>query len=285
MKVADGELPILARWIQEATGVVIESGKAYLVESRLGAIAERAGCSSFADLHFRLKHGNDQKLVQDVVDAITTHETLFFRDRSPFDALQHKALPELIDEKFRLGGKPRLRIWSAACSTGQEPYSIAIVLSELLGKDIDKLDVRIDASDISGMSIAQASLGVYSEIEITRCARPELVDKYFTRARDGWRVQDRLRGLISFQRRNLLQPFGGIGPYDVVFCRNVSIYFDRPTRADLFQRLLSVMTETGYLFVGASEILSDLGPQFVPLDHCRATFYRPKLRAALAPRR
>jgi len=190
-------------------------------------------------------------------------------------------VPELIDIKSQLLFPRRIRIWSAACSTGQEPYSIAMVLCELI-PEILAWDVSILATDISDAAIKHASQGRYGKYEIQRGMKPHLLTKYFHDEGDRWRVRDELRSLVAFERRNLLEPFSTLGPFDVIFCRNVAIYFDSATRRSLFLRLADRLTDDGTLFVGASESLSELGAQFIPLHHCRTVYYQPKKRGAVA---
>jgi chemotaxis protein methyltransferase CheR len=218
-------------------------------------------------------------LKNQVIDAITTNETLFFRDTTPFDALKHKAIPELIDAKAGSMYPKRLRIWSAACSTGQEAYSLAMTLCELL-PDPMSWDINIHGTDISDDAVSRASRGWYAKHEVARGMPPQHLAKYFRPENDGWRVTDQLRSMVSFQRRNLLEPFAGLGLYDIILCRNVAIYFTPIARKDLFHRITAQMTPDGYLFVGSQECLSDLGPQFAPHHHCRAIFYRPRLAAS-----
>lgn len=275
MQLDSAEIGAVSGLVLDLCGVVLDETKGYLVESRLGKIAEKAGCKSYGDLIQRIRYGNDLVLRSQVVDAITTHETLFFRDGSPFQALQHKALPELIDAKSHTPYPTRLRIWSAACSTGQEPYSLAIVLRELI-PDIDRWDVQILATDISDEAVKKASTGHFSELEMTRGMKPEMLSRYFNRDGDGWRVKDQVRSLVQFQRMNLLEPFTHIGPFDVIMCRNVAIYFSPEKRADLFRRLTNVLQPFGYLFAGSSESLQDLGPEFAPQHHCSSVFYQPR---------
>jgi chemotaxis protein methyltransferase CheR len=220
-------------------------------------------------------------LQQKIIDAITTQETLFFRDSSPFDVLQNKILPELIDACAKNNGPKRLRLWSAACSTGQEPYSLAMVLRETI-PHVASWNLSILATDISDAAIAQASRGWYAAHEIDRGMRPSLLPKYFKSHPGGWQVKDEIRGMVSFQRRNLLQPFTELGTFDVIFCRNVAIYFDAPRRRDLFLRLADRLAPPGAIFVGSSESLLDLGPRFAPRNHCRTTYYQPN-RTAVSP--
>jgi chemotaxis protein methyltransferase CheR len=185
-------------------------------------------------------------------------------------------LPELLDAKAKTTFPRRLRIWSAACSTGQEPYSIGMTLNELI-PDIHAWDISITATDICDAAIKQASTGVYTAFEVERGMKPRYLDRYMARHEKGWRVRDEVRALIQFQHLNLMTPFSNMGPYDIVFCRNVAIYFTPDGRRDLFLRLAKAMTRDGYLFVGCAESLADIGPQFAPHHHCRSMFYRPNL--------
>ncbi len=279
MQLKPEELKTVAAAVQKLCGVILDASKGYLIETRLGPIAKAHSCSSFVDLFTKLR--SDAKLRDEVVDAITTHETLFFRDQSPFEALQHKALPEMIDDKSKSVSPTQLRLWSAACSTGQEPYSLSIVLHEML-PDVADWDIKILATDISAGSIEKASRGLYSDLEMQRNARPDLVQKYFEKTPDGWRVNDSVRSLVHFRRFNLLEPLTSIGYQDVVLCRNVSIYFDADTRSDLFHRIKCQLPPHGYLFVGAFENLADLGPEFAPSHHCKSVFFRPNMTGPVA---
>ncbi|MEX2092978.1 MAG: protein-glutamate O-methyltransferase CheR [Pirellulales bacterium] len=260
-------------------GVYLDESKSYLIESRLGELVKRSGCASYAEFARRARHDTDQTLRGQIVDAITTNETLFFRDISPFDALELMVIPEIVDGKTATPHPQRIRIWSAACSTGQEPYSIAMLLSDML-PDVRGWDVNILGTDISDDAIARASRGWYTTHEIERGMPPARLQRYFQPENNGWRVKDSLRALCSFERGNLLDPNSVHGKYDVIFCRNVAIYFTPEARRDLFLRLATALTPAGYLFVGSQESLRDLGPQFAPQQHCRAICYRPNLPAA-----
>ena len=274
MQVTTEDIRFVARFVDESCGVVLDDSKAYLVESRLADLAKATGCASYRDLCQRARSISDSALQTKIIDAITTQETLFFRDNSPFEALRHKVIPDVIDGKAKTAFPRRIRIWSAASSTGQEPYSIAMTLCETI-PSIASWDINILATDISDAAVKAASIGWYAKHEIQRGMKPESLGKYFVEQGGGWKIKDQIRAMVSFQRRNLLQPFLGIGPFDVIFCRNVAIYFDAARRRDLFHRLAERLTPNGYLFVGSSESLLDLGPQFAPKNHCRATFYQP----------
>jgi chemotaxis protein methyltransferase CheR len=273
MRVTAEDIGFVTRLVDELCGVVLDDTKAYLIESRLSELAGSAGCASYRELCERARISKDRDLQNRIIDAITTQETLFFRDSNPFEALQHRILPDLIDARAATAFPRRLRFWSAACSTGQEPYSIAMALTETI-PDVASWDIQIHATDISDAAIKQASMGRYGRHEIQRGMQPRMLAKYFTEEANGWRVRDSLRAMISFTKRNLLETFSTLGTFDVIFCRNVAIYFDPPRRRDLFLRLGDRLARDGCLFVGASESLLDLGTRFAPQNHCRATFYR-----------
>ncbi|MBK8096706.1 MAG: protein-glutamate O-methyltransferase CheR [Planctomycetes bacterium] len=284
MQLRPGELPLLQQAVQQLCGVALDDSKGYLIENRLGPLAERFGCGNFNELYFKLRYGGDSKLTQEVVDAITTHETSWFRDAAPFEALQFKVGPESLDARARAGTPKKLRIWSAAASTGQESYSIGMVLCDII-PDIAGWDIQILGTDISKASIATAEKAVYAEHEVARTARPQSIQKYMERTAGGWRVKDQVRRLCQFRQFNLMDPMSTLGPFDIVWIRNVLIYFDKPARADIMRRVRSTLLPHGWLFVGATENLVDLGPEWVPQAHCRATVYQPNLPLPMPVRR
>lgn len=283
MQVTAEDINYVARLVGELCGVVLDSSKGYLVESRLGQLAVDEGCQTYRELCQRARAGSNKALQQKIIDAITTQETLFFRDNSPYEALQHKILPDLIDICNRAGHK-RMRLWSAASSTGQEAYSMAMIIRETL-PNFSQWNVSILATDICETAIATASRGWYAAHEIDRGMRASLLAKHFTAKDKGWQINDELRAMVSFQRRNLLQSFNELGMFDVILCRNVAIYFDPKPRRDLFIRLAQRLTAPCVLMTGASESLLDVGPNFLPQCHCRTTYYQPNCSApTLAPR-
>ena len=277
MRMTPEDVDSVCGLVLDLCGVYLDETKSYLIESRLGEIADREGCASFGELVDRVRRTVNTTLAQDVVDAITTQETLFFRDSSPFDALQHKALPELIDAKAGTRHPRRLRIWSAACSTGQEPYSIAMTMSDLL-PETESWDIQILGTDIADAAIAKASRGEYGKHEVDRGLPARHVRRYFREEGDVWRIDDRIRAMVSFRKLNLHDSFATLGQFDIVFCRNVAIYFTPQARRSLFERMSLNLNEGGYLFVGSSESLLDLGERFTPHHHCRSVFYRPNSR-------
>ncbi|MCA9107966.1 MAG: hypothetical protein KDA83_21320 [Planctomycetales bacterium] len=276
MQVTPADIDAISGLIIDLCGIYLDESKGYLVDCRLGSIAEKHGCKSFEELARKVRTSGSFALRTEVIDAITTNETLFFRDNSPFEAFAYKALPETMDAKAGSPFANRLRIWSAASSTGQEAVSIGISILEHL-PDSHRFDVQIVGTDISERAVERASRGWFAEHEIQRGLSPQIIAKYFRPDNGGWRVIDEVRSLLKFQHMNLLEPFNHLGRFDIVFCRNVAIYFTPETRARLFQRISEVMTEPGYLFVGSSESLSDLGPRFMPHLHCKSVYYRPNL--------
>ncbi len=209
MQVIEMEIAMVADLVEELCGIVLDNSKGYLIESRLGSLAETHGCNSFTEFCHKARNG-DPMLRSRIIDAITTQETLFFRDSSPFEALKHKAIPELIDAKTGTMFSKRIRIWSAACSTGQEVYSIAMTLCELI-PDFLKWDIKILGTDISDSAIKQASLGRYAKHEIQRGIKPAFLQKYFVEAKDGWRVKDELRSLAAFPATKFARTFHRFG--------------------------------------------------------------------------
>ncbi len=274
MRVSAPELEAVAKLVEELCGIVLDQTKGYLIESRLGELAKDANCSDYQELVRRVRMGDDKWIRANVINAITTNETLFFRDHAPFEALRHKVIPETLDAKENGPHAKRLRIWSAACSTGQEPFSIAMVLHELLG-GFGGWDIEILASDISDAALTQASSGVFADFEIRRGLETAELNRYFIPEGDSWRAKPELRKVIRFERRNLLESFAGVGEFDVIMCRNVAIYFRQEARDDLYLRLCKQLNHGGYLFTSATESLLDIGSQFKPEHHCRSVFYRP----------
>jgi chemotaxis protein methyltransferase CheR len=277
-KIAPEEVNLICEYIHAITGIALDQSKAYLIESRLDSIIKEFNCSSFSDLCYKAKADAGKLIEKKIIDAISTNETQFFRDTGPFELLRHKILPELIDTR---GAKSTgllptpIRIWSAACSTGQEVYSIAIVLKELL-PDLKKYNIKLLGTDISDAAIAQSSYGTYNKFEIERGLNPEKLNKYFSRNGDNWKIKDEIRGMATFRKLNLMLPLNGLGKFDIVFCRNVAIYFDLDARKKLFDKIADALEPDGYLIIGATESLTGICPRFEPRQHLKTIFYQLK---------
>jgi chemotaxis protein methyltransferase CheR len=281
IKLSDAERESLSQYIYSLTAISLDQSKAYLIESRLNDVAAQAGCASFTDLLYRARTDSSGAISRRITDAITTNETLFFRDQAPFDLLRHKLIPELVDRKSKSPVKTPIRIWSAASSTGQEIYSIGIVLKELLGDPL-RYGVRLLGTDISDQAVARASKGVYTEVEMSRGLNDAMKAKYFRLAPGGWQIADEIRAMASFKRLNLVQDFASLGRFDVIFCRNVAIYFNERDRAGLFNRLEKALEREGALVIGSMESLSGICPQFESKRHLRTVYYQVRGQGGLA---
>jgi len=270
------ELTVWSRYIHEICGVYLDQTKGYLLETRLGGLLKETGAHSFSEFYHKVKSDLSNGLRRKIIEAITTNETSFFRDAAPFDLLQHKVIPDLIDRRNKSGARPLpMRIWSAACSTGQEVYSTGMVIKELLG-DLRGYDVRILGTDISDKAVAQASYGHFSRMELDRGMPPDKVAKYFAQNGDRWKVRDDIRGLATFRTMNLLEPFSFPVPFDIIFCRNVAIYFTESDKIRLFRNIGKCLAKDGCLIIGSTESIGGLCPEFEPKRHLRAVFYQFK---------
>jgi len=278
IKITPDEIKLLSKYIYDISGISLDQTKTYLFETRLGPLLEEEGLSSYSELYNKARTDPAKAIERKIIDAISTNETLFFRDRGPFEVLQHKILPDLIDARSaKSSGRLSIpiRIWSAACSTGQEIYSIAIILKELLS-DISKYNIKLLGTDISDAAIAQASRGVYNKFEIERGLAPDILHKYFSSNSGKWKVKEEIRAMAVFRKLNLMLPFQALGKFDIVFCRNVAIYFNMEDRKRLFERIAEILEPDGYLIIGSTESLTGVCPQFEPHRHIRSIYYQLK---------
>ncbi len=277
MKLDDHEFRLLREYIREECGITLGPDKKYLVESRLGGLLGELECRSFADLHRKAVEDRTRRVRDRIVDAMTTNETLWFRDGEPFRVLRERLFPAWCEE-IRAGRRERVRIWCAACSTGQEPYSIAITWLEYcrLNPDAPREGLAILATDISESALAQAEAGVYNAVEMERGLDPAVRDRWFTRDGRGWRVKDEVRAFVTFRRFNLQDSFAPLGSFTAVFLRYVAIYFDGPFKRNLFDRVARVLEPGGVLFLGASESLAGHSDAFETVQEGRAVWYVPR---------
>lgn len=275
LKISPEEIKLVTKYIYEISGIYLDESKKYLLETRLNGVAEEQGCSTFHDLLKKAKSDVSKSIERKIIDAISTNETLFFRDTGPFQLLQHKIFPELIDARTPKSPqlKTNLKVWSAASSTGQELYSVAIVLQELLG-DMSKYSIKLLGTDISDAAVTQASSGKFNKFEIERGLARDKLTKYFTMAGQTWKINDQIRAMVNFRKFNLMSPFTGLGKFDVVLCRNVAIYFTLEDRKKLFNKIADVLEPDGYLIIGSTESLTGICPRFIPKRHLRSIFYQ-----------
>lgn len=275
---SNNELSLWSQYIYSICGVQLDGSKGYLIETRLAPLVRETASANYTELFNRVKGDFSHALKRKVIDAITTQETSFFRDVSPFELLKNKVVPDLVDKRTKSTspGRPLpIRIWSAACSTGQELYSTAIVLKELL-VDLYRYDIRLLGTDISDKAVAQASYGRYSKLEMDRGLATDKMSKYFMSEGQTWKVRDEIRALATFRTMNLLEPFTFPMKFDIVMCRNVAIYFSEQDKIRLFKSIARVLAPDGYLMIGSTESITGLCPEFEPKRYLRAVFYQFK---------
>ncbi|CCD91810.1 Chemotaxis protein methyltransferase [Bradyrhizobium sp. ORS 375] len=259
----------LRKLLRDKSGLDLSADKQYLIESRLLPLARKAGLTSISDLVQKLKDGSSA-LVSQVVEAMTTNETFFFRDKVPFDHFRDVIMPELLKAR---ASRKSIRIWCAACSTGQEPYSLAMSLKEMSAA-LNGWRVEIVATDLSQEVLEKSKAGLYSQFEVQRGLPIQLLVKYFKQAGELWQINSDVRGMVQHRQLNLLHDFSQLGTFDVVFCRNVLIYFDQETKINIFGRLAKLMEPDGFLVLGAAETVVGLTDVFKPLTDRRG-LYRP----------
>lgn len=265
----------IAGAVRRRSGIVLTADKAYLLETRLGPVLARFTLPSLSALGQRLRQRPDEALERAVVEALTTHESSFFRDGKPFEHLA-RILPELL--AARLPGQP-LRIWSAACSTGQEPYSVAMLVSDALASRADRR-VEILATDISAEILERARHGVFTQFEVQRGLPIRSLVKYFRQEGTKWRVAPDLAAMVRFEERNLLGDLAALGRFDAIFCRNVLIYFDAPTKTRVLEALARRLTPAGVLYLGGAETVLGLTDRLVPVQGERGVYSLSAQRAA-----
>ncbi|MEP0520059.1 MAG: protein-glutamate O-methyltransferase CheR [Hyphomicrobiales bacterium] len=262
------EFKYFADFLKAKSGIILAADKSYLVESRLAPIARRAGHESVADMINAIRRAPSGPLAIDAVDAMTTNETFFFRDKTPFDNFNDTVMPAMLEAR-RL--KRKLRIWCAAASTGQEPYSLAICIEEMRAK-MKGWNVEIVGTDLSSEALAKAREGRYTQFEVQRGLPINLLLKYFTQDGETWKVNDDLKKKVSFKPLNLLDSFTAMGKFDIIFCRNVLIYFDPKTKKDILDRLARTMEPDGFLALGAAETVVGISEQFKPIPQKRGLY-------------
>jgi chemotaxis protein methyltransferase CheR len=275
MKVSPVQFEFLRDLLRRRTGVVIDDSKQYLVVARLLPIVRQRAIPSLDTLVDRIRKTGDKALEKDVLNAMMTHETSFFRDKSPYETLR-QLVTEMIPKR---SAHRQLVIWSAACSTGQEPYSMAMLLNEHFPDLVASWRIRIIATDISEPVLARAREGVFSELETNRGLPPELLKKYFRPLQGKWSIVQECRRLVEFRCLNLNGPWPALPPCDVIFLRNVMLYFDVPTRASLVTKMRRVLKPDGALFLGGAETMIGIDTAYDRLTGAGCSYYRPKPRA------
>lgn len=256
--------------VRERSAIVLEEDKRYLVDSRLSLLARREGLASAQEVIDRLRATPGGPLQRKVIEAMTTTETLFFRDHKPYDALRNTILPEL--QRLRAGER-KLQIWSCACSSGQEPYSVAMLVREHFPA-LASWQVQLVATDISTEMLARSRAGVYSALEVKRGLPSAFLAKYFEKLGLEWRIRHELRKMIDFRELNLAGPWTGMPPTDLVMLRNVLIYFDVETKRQILGRIRKAMRPGGFLLLGTAETTMNLDDGFELVHSDGTSYYR-----------
>jgi chemotaxis protein methyltransferase CheR len=268
------EYEYLRKLLKERSGLDLSADKQYLIESRLLPLARKAGLADIAELVQKLQGGSGA-LITSVVEAMTTNETFFFRDKVPFDHFRDTIMTEVIKAR---ASRRSVRIWCAAGSTGQEPYSLAMCLKEM-GAALTGWRIEIVATDLSQEVLEKSKAGIYSQFEVQRGLPIQMLVKYFKPNGETWQINPELRAMIQHRQLNLLQDFSHLGTFDVIFCRNVLIYFDQETKINIFNRLARQIEPDGFLVLGAAETVVGLTESFKPIPDRRG-LYRPNAAAA-----
>jgi len=253
------DFSFLSDLIKQRSGIVITPDKSYLLESRLSGVARAYKLDDIAAIVAKLRRpGGDRPLETDVVDAMTTNESLFFRDQHPFDQLRDFVLPTLMEKRR---DRRRIRIWCAACSSGQEPYSIALLLNEM-GAKLSGWTIDILGTDISRSMVERAKRGAYTQFEVQRGLPITMLVKYFEQQGQEWFLKPEVRSKVSYREFNLLDSMSGLGQFDIVFCRNVLIYFDQQTKKKILDNIASIMPADGVLYLGGAETIIGVTDKF-----------------------
>jgi chemotaxis protein methyltransferase CheR len=266
----------LRKLLRDRSGLDLSADKQYLIESRLLPLSRKAGLAGISELVQQMK-GGSASITTQVVEAMTTNETFFFRDKVPFDHFRDSIMPELLKTR---ASRKSIRIWCAAGSTGQEPYSLAMCLKEMSAA-LTGWRVEILATDLSQEVLEKSKAGIYSQFEVQRGLPIQLLVKYFKQTGELWQVNADIRAMVQHRQLNLLQDFSQLGVFDVIFCRNVLIYFDQDTKINIFNRLAKQNEPDGFLVLGAAETVVGLTDAFKPFPERRG-LYRPNADRATA---
>lgn len=259
MKPVDFEL--LSSTIKQRSGLVLTPEKAYLLESRLLPVVRKYNLRTLEELVDTVRKKREEVLLRDITEAMTTNESFFFRDQKPFTQFQKNLLPQLLTSR---AAQKRIRIWSAASSSGQEAYSLAMICLEEAAK-LQGWHVEIIGTDLSREMVERSKSGIYSQFEVQRGLPVTYLVKYFSQlGGDKWQIKENVRQMVQFREGNLLHDFGALGTFDIVFCRNVLIYFDPPTKSKVLLAIHKIMAPDGVLLLGGAETVLGISDRFKP---------------------
>lgn len=271
------EFAFISGLVRRDASIVLEAGKEYLVEARLLPLARKAGISTVSEYVHRAQSRPEPDIHQKIVDALTTNETSFFRDGEPYTALTNQVLPELLRTR---SATRTLKVWSAACSSGQEPYSLAMVLQDALPIG---WSCEILATDISTEMLTRAEAGTFTQLEVNRGLPAPLLVRHFERVGAHWKVSAALRNMVTFKRLNLAAPLPPMGPFDIIFIRNVLIYFDVETKRSVLQQVSNLLRSDGWLFLGSAETTIGIDDRFERIVAGRTSAYRLRTGSKAVP--
>ncbi len=271
MTIDSNDYDFLSALVARRSGLALGSGKEYLLEARLIPIANSLGMPSLVELVRHLRVRRDENLEATITEAMTTNETLFFRDKTPFDELKEQILPELIANRQT---SRRLRIWSAAASTGQEAYSLLMTIRESFPQ-LSSWRIEVIGTDISQQALSKARQGTYSQFEVQRGLPIQLLVKYFQQVPEGWQISQELRNAVTFKPLNLLENLSSLGEFDIIFCRNVLIYFEQANKTTILDRMERQLRPDGYLVLGAAETVLGVTNRFQRVRSCKSAVYAP----------
>lgn len=272
------EFTFISEFLKRRSGLVLTPDKEYLLESRLRPLLRARGLKDFKELIAALS-GKDEALMRHVTEAMTTNETSFFRDTKPFQLFREVVLPRMLASRAPV---KRLRIWSAACSTGQEPYTLVMVLNEERAR-LSGWSWEIIATDISTDALAKAQAGVYTQFEVQRGLPTPMLLKYFDKAGDNWQIKPEWRSNIRFRNMNLLEDVRFLGQFDIIFCRNVLIYFDAATKGVVLDKISQRLAPDGFLFLGGAETVMGISNRFEPVVGQRGLYGLSGCNVSAAP--
>lgn len=273
------EFMAMQKYIEDKCGICIGEDKAYLMESRLSGLLVESGLTSFEDLYEKIIKEDNRDITEKVIDAVTTNETFWFRDKTPWYIMEDVLLPQYVRE-IKEGKRTRVKIWSAACSSGQEPYSIAMCIDHYLNRngigDISVSHFDILATDISNSMVQIAAMGRFDNISITRGLDDEYKLKYFENRERSWSINEKIKNAVRFQQFNLQRDFSILGSFDMIFCRNVLIYFEEKLKNNVTDKIAAALNAGGALFLGSSELFSGNGSRFEIEQYRNGIYYRLK---------
>ncbi|MEI6984699.1 MAG: protein-glutamate O-methyltransferase [Rhodospirillaceae bacterium] len=266
MKAEDFEM--FSSLLKQRSGLILSKDKTYLLESRLMPVVRKWNINGLDELAARVRARKEDALLRDITEAMTTNESSFFRDQKPFDIFKQFVLPKLLETR---AARRQIRIWSAACSSGQEAYSIAMLLQEE-GARINGWKIEIIGTDISAEMVERSKSGMYTQFEVQRGLPITMLVKNFKQVGDKWQISSQLRQMASFREFNLLGDLTSLGQFDIVFCRNVLIYFDQPTKTRILEQIVRIMPADGVLYLGGAETVLGITERFKPMEGQRGLY-------------